>query len=122
MNRPAALRVVISGASFGLGLALARHYLERGATLAVLARRIEPLQILAAEFPGFPLLVGTSRKSFLGKILGDAPVDKRSPGSLSSAAVAVWNGAKIVRVHDVRETVETLKVVEAIKNWRKSDD
>jgi len=51
MNNPAALRVVISGASSGLGLALARHYLQRGATLAVFARRLEPLQMLAAEFP-----------------------------------------------------------------------
>ena len=44
--------VVITGASGGLGLALARHYLERGATVAVLARRAELLQDLGAEFPG----------------------------------------------------------------------
>lgn len=46
------LRVVISGASSGIGLALARRYLERGAEVAVFARRAEPLQVLAAEFPG----------------------------------------------------------------------
>lgn len=46
------LRVVVSGASSGLGLALARHYLERGATVAAFARRGELLQTLAAEFPG----------------------------------------------------------------------
>ncbi len=46
------LRVVISGASSGLGLALARHYLERGATIAAFARRGELLQILSVEFPG----------------------------------------------------------------------
>lgn len=80
------------------------------------------LDKLIEEFSDFPVLVGTSRKSFLGKILDGAPVDKRLPGSLSSAAIAVWNGARIVRVHDVKETVETLKVVEAIKTWRKSDD
>jgi len=44
--------VVITGASSGLGLALARHYLERGAIVAVVARRAEPLQTLSAEFPG----------------------------------------------------------------------
>lgn len=44
--------VVISGASSGLGLALARHYLERGATVAAIARRSELLQELAAQFPG----------------------------------------------------------------------
>jgi NAD(P)-dependent dehydrogenase (short-subunit alcohol dehydrogenase family) len=46
------LRVLISGASSGLGLALARHYLERGATIAAFARRGELLQTLSAEFPG----------------------------------------------------------------------
>ena len=46
------MKVVISGASSGIGLALARHYLERGATVAAFARRGELLQILAAEFPG----------------------------------------------------------------------
>ncbi len=45
------MRVVISGASSGLGLALARHYLERGATVAAIARRGDLLQALAAEFP-----------------------------------------------------------------------
>ena len=46
------LRVVITGASSGLGLALARHYLEEGAVVAAVARRAELLQALAAEFPG----------------------------------------------------------------------
>jgi NAD(P)-dependent dehydrogenase (short-subunit alcohol dehydrogenase family) len=45
-------RLVISGASSGIGLALARHYLERGATIAVFARRIELLQALSVQFPG----------------------------------------------------------------------
>lgn len=73
---------------------------------------------LCQEFSEFPLLVGASRKSFIGKILDAAPPDQRLQGSLASAAVAVWNGARIVRVHDVRETVETIKVVETIKNFR----
>ena len=73
------------------------------------------LDKLIKEFPEFPMLVGTSRKSFIGKILGDAPADERLSGSLASAAIAAWNGAKIVRAHDVKATVETLKVVEAIK-------
>ncbi|HEX8249113.1 MAG TPA: dihydropteroate synthase [Pyrinomonadaceae bacterium] len=73
------------------------------------------LDKLRKEFPGFPVLVGTSRKSFIGKILGEVPVDERLNGSLASAAIAVWNGANVVRVHDVKATVEALKVVEAIK-------
>jgi dihydropteroate synthase len=61
------------------------------------------------------MLVGTSRKSFIGKILDDAPAHKRLQGSVATAAIAVWNGANIVRVHDVKATVETLKVVDKIK-------
>jgi dihydropteroate synthase len=83
---------------------------------------IAELDKIVAEFPNFPVLVGTSRKSFLGKILGDPQTEQRLQGSLASAAIAVWNGARIVRVHDVKETVKTLKVVEAIKYWRKSDE
>ena len=74
------------------------------------------LNLLCAEFPDYPMLVGASRKSFIGKILGGAPTDQRLPGSLGSAAIAVWNGANIVRVHDVRATVETLTVVDKIKS------
>lgn len=78
---------------------------------------IAKLDILVKEFPDFPMLVGASRKSFLGKILDDAPPEKRLHGSLASAAVAVWSGAKILRVHDVRETVEMLKVIETLKRY-----
>jgi len=73
------------------------------------------LDKLVKEFPRFPMLVGVSRKSFIGKILGDVPTDQRLQGSLTSAAIAVWNGARMLRVHDVKETLETIKVVEAIK-------
>jgi dihydropteroate synthase len=71
---------------------------------------------IVKEFPEFPMLVGTSRKSFIGKILGDAPPSERISGSVASAAIASWNGANIVRVHDVKATVEALKVVEAIRS------
>jgi dihydropteroate synthase len=76
---------------------------------------IAKLDEICKEFSDFPMLVGTSRKSFIGKILGDVPASERLQGSLTSAAIAVWNGAKIVRVHDVKATVETLKIVEAVK-------
>lgn len=74
------------------------------------------LDKLTAEFSDYPVLVGTSRKSFIGKLLDGAPVDERLSGSLATAAIAVWNGAKIVRVHDVKETVETLKIVRAVQD------
>lgn len=76
------------------------------------------LDQIALKFPQFPILAGTSRKSFIGKILGDAPVDERLAGSLATAAVAVWNGARMIRTHDVKATVETLRVVEAIRRSR----
>lgn len=76
---------------------------------------IAKLDKLINEFSDFPMLVGTSRKSFIGKILNEPDAEKRLQGSLASAAIAVWNGTKIVRVHDVWETVQTLKIVEEIK-------
>ena len=62
------------------------------------------------------MLVGASRKSFVGKILGGIPPEERVSGSLAAAVIAAWNGASIVRVHDVRQTVEALKVAMAIKS------
>src|SRR5262249_4212869 len=53
----------------------------------------------------FPLLVGVSRKSFIGKILGQPDATDRLIGSLACAAIAVYNGAHIIRAHDVKETV-----------------
>jgi dihydropteroate synthase len=64
---------------------------------------------------GLPLLVGISRKSMIGSILNDASVDERLYGSLAAAVLAVGKGASIVRVHDVRPTVEALKVVDAVR-------
>ena len=77
---------------------------------------IAKLDKLIKEFPEVPMLVGASRKSFVGKIMGGVLPSERINGSLASAAIAVWNGANIVRVHDVKATIETLKVVEAVKN------
>lgn len=76
---------------------------------------IAKLDKLCGEFPEFPMLVGTSRKSFIGKILEEDDVEKRLIGTLASNVISVWNGANIVRVHDVKAAVESLKVVDAIK-------
>lgn len=89
-----------------------------GKTLDQNLELLAKLDRLAVEFKRFPILVGASRKSFIGKVLGDAPADQRLSGSLSAAAIAVWNGAGIVRVHDVATTVDTLKLVEAVRNRR----
>ncbi|HEV7857159.1 MAG TPA: dihydropteroate synthase [Pyrinomonadaceae bacterium] len=73
------------------------------------------LDQLRAEFADFPLLVGTSRKSFIGRLLNSAPVNQRLHGTMASVAAAVLKGADIVRVHDVRAAVETVRVADAIK-------
>ena len=59
-----------------------------------------------------PLLVGMSRKSMIGQLLNVGP-DQRLPGSLACAVMAAMQGAQIIRVHDVKETVEAMRVVEA---------
>lgn len=74
------------------------------------------LDKLVAEFPDYPMLVGTSRKSFIGKLFNDAPVNERLAGSLATAAIAIWNGASIVRVHDVKETAETVAIIKSIRD------
>ncbi len=69
-----------------------------------------------AEFKklGFPVLIGASRKGFIGEVLGGLPVDQRLSGGLAAVALAVERGVKIVRTHDVRETVRAVKMAEAI--------
>jgi dihydropteroate synthase len=69
---------------------------------------------LKEALDGRPLLVGTSRKRFIGELLGGAPPDDRLEGSASSVAVAVAAGADIVRVHDVRHIARTVRVADAI--------
>ncbi len=64
---------------------------------------------------GKPIVVGASRKSFIGDITG-APVDGRLGGSVAAAVAAASNGADIVRVHDVQETVHALRVAWRISN------
>ena len=86
-----------------------------GKTLDQNLKLIARLDRLVKEFPGFPILVGASRKSFLGKLLGKDDPKERLSGSLASAAIAVWNGAKILRVHDVAATVDAVKIVTQTK-------
>ena len=85
-----------------------------GKTLEQNLRLIAKLDRIADTFRDFPLLVGASRKSFIGKLLDGAPPEDRLSGSIAAGIVAVMNGARILRVHDVRETVEALKVTNAI--------
>lgn len=84
---------------FGFGKTLAHNY-------QLLSRLDEFLQL------DIPLLVGMSRKSMIGQLLGVGP-DQRLSGSIACAVIAAMKGAKIIRVHDVKETVDAIRVVEA---------
>jgi dihydropteroate synthase len=75
-------------------------------------RILRDLRTLASV--GRPILVGASRKSFIGAAL-DLPVTERLEGSLAAAALAAWNGAHIVRAHDVRETRRVVRMIDAIR-------
>ncbi len=64
---------------------------------------------------GKPIAIGVSRKSFIGKLLGDAPPSERLEGTASAVAIAVFNGANIIRVHDVLEMSKVVKIADALK-------
>jgi dihydropteroate synthase len=64
---------------------------------------------------GFPVLAGTSRKSFVGKLLGDAAAHERKWGTAATVAASVLGGAHIVRVHDVDEMKQVVRVADAIR-------
>jgi len=66
-----------------------------------------------------PLLLGVSRKSFIGKLLG-AALNERLPASLACATLAVASGVQIIRVHDVAETVQAVRLAEALLARRKN--
>ena len=86
-----------------------------GKTLAQNVELITKLDQLASEFAEFPILIGTSRKSFIGKLLDNAPADERLHGTIASVVASVLNGAHILRVHDVKAAVEAIKVADAVR-------
>jgi len=82
---------------------------------------IARLDQLIAAFPDYPLLIGTSRKSFIGRILADesgtpAPAEDRLYGTMATITAAILHGAHIIRVHDVKVAAETIRVVDSIQN------
>ena len=88
----------------GIGFAkTGEHNLALLAALPALAARVE-----------VPLLVGASRKSFLGHVLGDAPVDAREEATLATTVWCFVNGAAVVRVHDVAASVRAVQLLDAL--------
>ena len=98
------------------GIARARIVLDPGIGFG--KRLIDNLEILkridALRALGYPVLVGGSRKSFLGKLLGGAGAEGRLAGSLAVAALCRARAVEMVRVHDVAETVGLFRVLDAI--------
>lgn len=83
-----------------------------GKTLAHNLTLLAHLPVLVEA--GYPVLVGTSRKSFIGRLLGDAPPYQRIDGTAATVALAVGAGAFGVRVHDVARMADVVKVADAI--------
>jgi dihydropteroate synthase len=95
--------IVDPGFNFGWTETQALEMLQRLGELRVLGR---------------PILVGTSRKSTIGKVLGDAPVEERLEGTAASVAIAIANGADIVRVHDVNQMARVARMSDAVvRGW-----
>ena len=121
-----AVEEVISGLQHSLKLAescgLARENIAIdpgigfGKTVEQNLELIVGLDQLTHQFPDTPVLIGTSRKSFLGKLLNGAPADERVYGTIATIVAAVLNGAHIVRVHDVKSAVEAIKIADAIRS------
>ncbi|HET7520593.1 MAG TPA: dihydropteroate synthase [Candidatus Limnocylindria bacterium] len=77
---------------------------------------------LKAALGGLPLLIGTSRKRFIGELLGGAPPEERLEGTAATVSLAIADGADIVRVHDVASMARTVRVTDGIVRWRAADD
>ncbi len=72
------------------------------------------LSTITNRFIEYPLLIGTSRKSFIGKLLGDVPVEERVSATVATTVAAIAAGAKIIRVHDIKPNLDALKIANAI--------
>jgi dihydropteroate synthase len=109
------------GACVAAGIPRDRLLLDPGFGFGkTLAHNLELLARLREIRVGdLPLLVGMSRKSMLGAVLGGAPVDQRLFAGVTAAALAVERGAAIIRTHDVRATYEAMAVAAALLPWEK---
>ena len=99
---------IILDPGFGFGKTLAHNY-----------RLLDKLDVF--HNLGLPVLAGMSRKSMIGQLM-DIPQDERVAGSVACAVIAAMKGAQIIRVHDVKETVQAMKVVEATRLAKETND
>lgn len=99
---------IILDPGFGFGKTLAHNY--------QLLDKLDEFHKL-----GLPVLAGMSRKSMIGQLM-DLPPEERVAGSVACAVIAAMKGAHIIRVHDVKETVQAMKVVEATRLAKEKND
>ena len=99
---------IILDPGFGFGKTLAHNY-----------QLLDKLDLF--HNLGLPVLAGMSRKSMIGQLM-DVPPDERVAGSVACAVIAAMKGAQIIRVHDVKETVQAMKVVEATRLAKETND
>src|SRR6185437_11052671 len=114
-----------AGAALAQGIAKDHIMLDVGIGFGKKFEQNYPLLAGLAQLQdlGFPLLVGTSRKSFIGRTLAvdgkDAAPDQRLYGSLAAAPASILQGTHMVRVHDVKAAVEAVKIADEILRFSK---
>jgi dihydropteroate synthase len=110
-------------AAVGAGLARERVMVDPGIGFGKTSRHNLTLLRQLKDFKslGRPVLVGTSRKGFIGKITGEPVESGRPLGTAATVAWSVANGADMVRVHDVSAMSQVVRVIEAIQRWEAPD-
>jgi dihydropteroate synthase len=101
----------------GLGVPRDRLLVDPGFGFAkTTAQSLELLHRLreVKDALGLPMVIGTSRKRFIGEVLGDAPLDERVEGTAATVTLAIAGGADVVRVHDVAAIARTVRMADAI--------
>ena len=106
----------IAARATSAGVARERIVLDPGFGFGKILEQNQPLLARLSELHelGFPLLVGVSRKAFIRKLTGVSDPSEALAGSLAAAVIAAVHGAHIVRAHDVRETVQAMRIVDAV--------
>ena len=107
--------------AIGLGVPRDRLLVDPGFGFA--KTTVESLELLhrlseVKEALELPMVVGTSRKRFIGEVLGGAPIDERVEGTAATVALAIAAGADVVRVHDVDAIARTVRMADAIVRFR----
>ncbi len=111
------LRELAASVSIALESGISRRMIIVDPGIGFAKRAADNLRIIrdlaSLKSLGFPILIGVSRKSFIGQVVG-RPVEERLTGTIAANTLAVVNGADIVRVHDVQDAVDMVKIIDSI--------